>query len=296
MKDRFARIEVRVGSAATAERVAAEAYAAGALGLEEREDEGGVGILLLLYAPMAAAQAVADAARIAGDGCSVSDPVPVPEDEADASEVWKRGLGATVVSPRLRIRPSFVVEPILPGQSELVIDPGQAFGIGGHLSTRLALEWVDILAPALGSEARVLDVGTGTGVLALAALRRSEPGVIAVALDLDPLATAAAAVHAEINGLKTRLRVFTGPLEALREALDFDLVVANLSGAELLPALPGLAARVRPGGQAVLSGLLAEERGAIETEAERVGLVATDSRHGRDASDADWISLICSRQ
>ncbi len=287
---------MRTRDAAAAERIAAEAYAAGALGLEERTEVGGVGILLLLYAPMAAAPAVADAARIAGVALAVSEAVPVPEDEADGSEGWKRGFGAIVVSPRLRIRPSFVAEPAVPGQSELVIDPGQAFGIGGHLSTRLALEWIDTVAPALAAGSRILDVGTGTGILALAALRLSDPSAVAVALDLDPVATASADAHAEVNRLKARLRVFTGPLEALHETPGFDLVVANLSWTELLPVLPGLAARVRPGGRAVLSGLLAEEREAAERAAARVGLVATDARHGRDAFGDDWIALICSRQ
>lgn len=65
---------------------------------------------------------------------------------------------------------------------------------------------------------------------------------------------------------------------------------------ELLPVLPGLAGRARPEGRAILSGLLAEEREAVETAAARVGLVATDARHGRDAFGDDWIARICSRQ
>jgi ribosomal protein L11 methyltransferase len=301
---------VRPGSAEAAERVAAEAYAAGAVGLEEREDQKGVA--LLLYARAGDAEAVRRAVARVGAPASVPEAVPVPE--ADWCEAWKADLEATVVSARLVVRPSFVSvvassarQPEKP--AEIVIDLGQAFGTGSHASTRLALEWIDRLAPALEPGARILDVGTGTGVLALAALRLSEgegegDDSEAVALDIDPLATAAARANAEANGLAARFHVFTGPLAALRREpreghgpfdLPFDLVVANLLRTEMLPLLGEISQRMRPGANAVLSGLLASERGSVEAAAGAVGLAAAGARYGDDASGDRWTALLTLR-
>jgi ribosomal protein L11 methyltransferase len=303
----FACIQVRLGcspdaesGAELAERVAAEAYAAGAVGLEEREDQNGV--VLLLYARSGDAEAVRQAVERAGGPAPVVEVAAVPD--ADWSEAWKAGLEATVVSPRLVVRPSFVStaassarQPEKP--AEIVIDPGQAFGTGGHASTCLALEWIDRLAPELEPGALILDVGTGTGVLALAALRLSGgEGSKAVALDIDPLATAAARANARANGLAERLHVFTGSLAALRHEpfdLAFDLVVANLLRTEMLPLLGEISQHVRPGANAVLSGLLASERGSVEAAARAVGLTAVGARYGDDASGDRWTALLTLR-
>jgi ribosomal protein L11 methyltransferase len=307
----FACIQVRLerspgaesgseSGAELAERVAAEAYAAGALGLEEREDPKGVA--LLLYARSGDAEAVRRAVVRAGGPDPVVEVVAVPD--ADWSETWKADLEAIVVSPRLVVRPSFVsTVAASAGQAEkpaeIVVDPGQAFGTGGHASTRLALEWIDRLAPELEPGARILDVGTGTGVLALAALRLSEhgggaEGSKAVALDIDPLATAAARENARANGLAARLHLFTGPLAALRHGA-FDLVVANLLRTEMLPLLGEISQHMRPGANAVLSGLLASERGSVEAAAGAVGLRAVGARYGDDASGDRWTALLTLR-
>jgi ribosomal protein L11 methyltransferase len=285
----FVRLELRAEGAALAERAAAEAYAAGALGLEEREE--GASILLLVYAREEAAPELARAlAQVPGLAVGPAQALP----DRDWSEAWKAGLEAVDVSPRLRVRPSFVTLPPAPGQAELVIDPGQAFGTGGHASTRLALEWVDALAPALASApgARVLDVGCGTGVLALAALRLGAPR--AVAFDVDPLAAAAARANARSNGLAARLEVFTGPLGALAD-VRFELVLANLLRSELLPLAADLAARTAPRGQLVLSGLLEAERDAVVASFAPRGLHPRGERSRGDAAGDVWLALLMAR-
>src|SRR5262245_33874717 len=119
----FARIELRTPDPDEAEALAAEAYETGAVGLEEREDAGGTA--LWLYAPLARGEAVAAALRArAGPRARVAGPERVAGE--DWSERWKAGLGAIAVSPRLRLRPSFVPAEAGP-HAELVIDPGQAF-------------------------------------------------------------------------------------------------------------------------------------------------------------------------
>ena len=284
----FCQIAVRVLDAEPAERLAAEAYAAGAVGLEERESEKE--ITLILYAPTAAAQAVCDAIAKAAPEARIDPPAEVPE--TNWSEQWKAGLTAMIISPRLLIRPSFVSAALVPGQTEIVIDPGQAFGTGGHPSTHLALDWIDEIAPTLKPGARILDVGTGTGILALAAARLGPADLFA--FDTDPLATAAARANARSNGLGERLRLFTGGLEAIG-AVPFDLVVANLLRTEMLPLFDGIAARVRTGGFAVFSGLLETERESVGEALRAVGLRESGVRSRVDANGDPWSALLTIR-
>lgn len=279
---------MRVASGSGAGRVAAEAYEAGAVGLEERSGAGEV--TLLLYAPAARAERVRRAAEaVAGPG-AVEPPVRVPS--ADWPEIWKQGLAATVISPRLVVRPSFVAFDARPGQAELLIDPGQAFGTGAHESTRLALEWIDEVASSLGPGARVLDVGCGTGVLALAALKLSDAR--AVACDLDGLAVEAARANARANALGDRLGLFVGSLAALGTG-GFDLVVANLLRREFLPLLAAMAARTRRGGRVVVSGVLRREGEAFEHALRAAGLRPAATRDRRDPSGECWRAWLTRR-
>ena len=285
----FERIAVHARAPEAAERALAEAIEAGAAGLEEREVQGG--ITLLIYATAANMKAVRCALlERCGRELDVGAPETLPE--VDWSAAWREGLEAVVVSPRLLVRPSFVKATAEPGQAELVIDPGQAFGTGGHASTLLALEWLDTVAPGLGPGARILDVGAGSGILALAALRLG-PGT-AVAFDLDPLAAAATRENAVANALAGRLEVFTGPLEALRPT-PFDLVLANLLRTELLPLAEGIAACTAQGGRAVFSGLLEDERHAVAEALRAAGLRLLDTRQREDASGDRWVSLLMTR-
>jgi ribosomal protein L11 methyltransferase len=237
----FVRIRIR---APESERdpVLGELFELGTRGVEELPQE------LLAYfegeAPVEALRALA-ARRSA---IVVSAPEPVPEE--DWSARWREGLAPRRVGP-LWIRPSWCAPAGLP---ELVLDPGQAFGSGEHASTRLALE---LLLEELRRGDRVLDVGTGSGVLALGALRCGARSV--VAFDLDPRACREARANARRNELSPRL--FCGTADALCAAARFDRVVANLLLKELLPLLPAL---VRHRARAlIVSGYLAAQRPAL---------------------------------
>ena len=279
----FLRIVVRL-PAEDAGRVSAEAFEAGAVGLEERDDVEPGFIALDLYTAPARSDALLRAIRtVLPKTGRIEGPAPVAP--VDWTTEWQKGLTATRIADRLLVRPPFVPSPRGAPAAELIIAPGQAFGTGAHASTRLALEWIAELEL---DGARVLDVGTGSGVLALAALRLGAQD--AVGLDLDPLAAPAAWANARENGLTDRLRLFTGPLEALR-ARGFDLVLANLLRSELEPLVPRLAALLAPTGRAVFSGLLVSELGRFEALLECHGLSAQATREREEGGDA-WTALL----
>jgi len=160
-----------------------------------------------------------------------------------------------------------------------------AFGTGSHESTRLALELLEA-APPVGRT--VLDVGTGTGVLALAALALGARS--ATACDVDPVA----AIHAVENRRLNRvvpsggrgLTVWAGGLVALAFRARFDLVLANVLPERILPELPRLTAAVDPGGALIYSGLLAERAGEITSVFAACGLAPRDR-----ATAGEWVAL-----
>jgi ribosomal protein L11 methyltransferase len=283
-RDAFVTIAVGAPDRPCAERAAAEAYAAGAVGLEEFSDTGRVD--LVLYAPAPAAEAIR--AALEDLPVVVGEAQPVPP--IDWAEQWKADHRPVPISERLLVRPPFGEAPRREGRCTVVIDPGAAFGTGSHESTRLALEWIDVLAPELPVDGIVLDVGAGTGVLSLAAVALSPAR--ALAFDLDPLASAATRDNARRNALQDRVRVFTGGIDALHAGARFDLIAANLLRRELEPILPDLARHAGPGAPIVLSGLLASERGRVEALAAECGLATVDLRTRCDASGEEWIALV----
>ena len=165
-------------------------------------------------------------------------------------------------------------QPPPPGEdSDAVIvwlDPGLAFGTGTHATTALCLEWLDEV-PLAG--ARLLDVGSGSGILSVAALKLGAGH--ALAIDIDPQALIASRENAERNGVADRLAVRDA---ALPWGSGYDIVVANILAEPLLQLSGAIAGAIRPGGGIVLSGLLASQADAVaaayapwfDTEAARI--------------------------
>ena len=200
-------------------------------------------------------------------------------DDADWADAWKAHYVPQRVG-RVVVVPSWIEEPLGPGEVAITLDPGMAFGTGLHPTTRGCLRLLQELIPM---PADVLDVGCGSGILALAALRLGAER--AVGVDTDPLAVTATRENAERNGLCDRLSVVAGTLPASPEA-RYPLILANLVAAVLIELARRLAAHLAPGGVLLASGII-EPRSAEVIDALRAaGLAMTDRR-----DDGEWVSL-----
>jgi ribosomal protein L11 methyltransferase len=154
------------------------------------------------------------------------------------------------------------------------IAAGAAFGAGRHPTTRLALRAVDVALAPTGGRAqcggRVLDVGTGSGVLAIAAVALGMAGGLGI--DLDPCAVAEARHNVRLNRVPDRLRISDRPFEAVEDL--FSLVTANLRTPSLVGMSGALRARLAPFGALVVSGMRVEERPVVAAAFEGAGLHA----------------------
>ena len=173
----------------------------------------------------------------------------------DWSTRWRRAHVGQAVGEKLWIATG-PDQPTPAGRIGLRLEPGTAFGLGSHPTTRLALE---LLERAVRPGQRVADVGSGSGVLALAALQLGAAHVDAC--DLDPAAVAATREAGERHGFRDRLRVSLGSLETLSG--PYDLIVVNVVASTLLTLLPRIPPALVADGQLVVSGLLAADRARV---------------------------------
>ena len=237
--------------AAEAELAADALWAAGAAGVEERSGDGPTGDVVLVAGPPVGGDAAALLAAVAGRWPAEL----VPVDLGAALDAWRDHARPVRVGP-IVVRPPWVSPPADAGPSaiDLVVDPGRAFGSGAHASTRLALA---ALADVVRADDRVLDLGCGSGVLAVAAARLGAGAVAAV--DLDPEAVTATRDNAVRNGVADRVLVVDG--DAARATVvdgPFDVVVANLLLPDLTAAAPTVSSVLAPGGTVALAGVLVE--------------------------------------
>lgn len=189
------------------------------------------------------------------------------------------------------VRPTGWEGPSPVGGVVLHLDAGPAFGSGSHETTRGCLLAMDRLARRRFRPRRVLDMGCGSGILAIAAARCWRAPVLAV--DIDPVATATTAENAARNGVAKLLRTVTGDgwrSAAVRQDGPFDLVTANILAAPLRRMAPDLARGLIPGGRAVLSGLLQHQASAVAGACRAAGLTIA----GR-LELGEWAVLVLAR-
>lgn len=171
--------------------------------------------------------------------------------EPEWRDAWKQYFGLQRIGRRLVVKPTWVRYAAREGEVVVEIDPGVAFGTGQHPTTAMCLRELERL---VRPGARVLDLGCGSGILAIAAAKLGAGRVLA--LDIDPQAVGAARRNVEANGLAGTVEVRPGTLEEASPGFDF--IVANISGLTLERLMPALAASLVPGGLAVMSGFLEE--------------------------------------
>jgi ribosomal protein L11 methyltransferase len=224
----------------------------------------GRAVVVTQCAPEAAEEVLAAAletcARAREAGLRV-DPVTVRRREAHEDEwrdVWKQYFKATRVGRTFVVRPSWDPGAVADGDRVIDLDPGRAFGTGGHATTRLVIALAEEAADAADVERRAvrrfLDLGCGSGILSIAAARLW-PSARGLAVDVDPEATACAAENLERNHVTT-VETRTGTLADAPG--PFDVVLANIQADVLLPLAPAIVGALAPGATLVLSGLLTE--------------------------------------
>jgi ribosomal protein L11 methyltransferase len=214
--------------------------------------------------------------------------------EEDWAHAWKRHFPVLRVGRRLVIRPTWRRHAAAPGEIVLALDPGMAFGTGLHPTTRLCLAGVERLADAGRiSDARVLDVGCGSGILAIAAARLGARDVLGI--DTDPLAVEVTAANARRNRVARVVRARGGSLPPAEG--PFDVVLANLIASLLVRLAAELYAAVRPGrgtpgtgGRLLAGGIFADH----EPEVRRALAAAGFRIVGRD-QEGDWVALEAER-
>lgn len=202
--------------------------------------------------------------------------------EQNWNETWEASITPVRVGPFLLCTSSADVPPDHADATVLRIDPKRSFGTGHHASTRLALA---LLAEGVTPGMVVVDVGTGTGVLAIAACHLGARRVIAV--DTDSNAVDNARENVVQNDVGARVDVRSGSIEAV-PSVSPDVIVANLTRTPLLDLLPDLSAALADEGTVILSGLLTSDQERVKAALHEEGLVPSEER-----SEDGWWAVRC---
>jgi ribosomal protein L11 methyltransferase len=198
----------------------------------------------------------------------------------DWNQQWARSVKPLRIG-RLVIRPSWESVELLPDEREIILDPKQAFGTGHHATTRMLLEWLQ--DKIRGGEV-LLDVGTGSGILAMAALRFGADSAIGV--EYDPVAVECARDYLKENGFGPDLELICGTLQDVDRGIRPDLVLANLDRQTLLVLLDDLATYGIAGARLIFSGVLVEQEAEVVAAYSERGLYLVDRRE-----QDGWVAL-----
>jgi len=202
------------------------------------------------------------------------------EDE-DWANAWKQYFKPSKIGRRLVIKPSWEYYEPQPEELVLELDPGMAFGTGGHPTTRLCLQVLeDYITPGM----RVADIGTGSGILSLAAARLGAEVVFAT--DIDLLPRKIARENVAINALESVVHILE--MDTFdTQAQDCDLLVANIVANTIIELAPEIAARLRPGGIFLASGIVDNHCALVSEALEAVGLKGIETRR-----EDIWVCLV----
>jgi ribosomal protein L11 methyltransferase len=215
------------------------------------------------------------------DSASLAD-IPITVNRVpfqDWNQQWARSVKPLWIGKRIVIRPSWEAVSLQPGQIEIILDPKQAFGTGHHATTRMLLEWLEEIV--CGGES-VVDIGTGSGLLAMAALRLG--AVQAAGIDHDPVAIECAQDYARQNRFGDELSFQCGGFDAIPKEQPIDLALANLDRQTLLQLAERLPDFTYP--KWLVSGLLLDQREEIVAAFATAGLYP-----GRQRDQDGWLAI-----
>lgn len=220
-------------------------------------------------------------------GLSVTEGVVSLSDVPDQDWIatWKASVTPLRVTTRLTIVPSWRAYQAGPGERVVILDPEMAFGTGHHETTRMCLELIDERLQR-GDRPTVFDLGTGSGILAIAAAKLGA-GLV-TARDIDPLACETATRNTSANAVSDRVSV--GLPDRAAQLGMFDVVVANLTADDLIALMSEIAGLVAPTGEAILSGILLVREGSVMESLAAHGLGVGERR-----TAGEWVTLVARR-
>ena len=204
-------------------------------------------------------------------------------DEEDYQNSWKKYLFTEKVSERFVVKPTW--REYEPKDDELIIelDPGRAFGTGSHPTTSLCLK---LMEENIKEEDSVIDVGTGSGILMIAADRLGASEVYGT--DIDELAVESAKENLELNGIsEDRAKVYLGNLVSVVNGKKFDVVVANILADVLLILLNDISKVVKKDGLVIFSGIIDEKCELLKREVEALGMEILEVK-----ADKEWRAML----
>ena len=202
--------------------------------------------------------------------------------EMDWNETWKKNFAPIDIGENLRIIPSWLKRET--DRVPIIIDPGMVFGTGYHETSQTCLTLIEKLSKGDRKES-CLDIGTGSGILAIGAAKLGFKQVTAV--DIDPMAIDAALRNADENRL-TNVTIKEGDIHTV--AGSFDLIVANLLSGILVDIAPEIVSRLNPVGTAILSGMLPGQESDVITAFEMAGLTLRET-----VDSGKWVTLVFSK-
>jgi ribosomal protein L11 methyltransferase len=194
---------------------------------------------------------------------------------------WKKGYEPIAIGRRLLVCPSWRIDQSRNTDRVMIeIDPGMAFGTGTHETTRGCLETLE----KYWNGGSLLDVGTGTGILAIAAIKL-RPGSRVIGFDLDPEAVEVALENAAINGVSDEIEIEVNKLGSY-QGDEFDMVLANLTADVIIPLAPEFPKVLKPQGVLIVSGILREQTDDVLASLKSHDLSVIEMK-----PDGEWVTM-----
>jgi ribosomal protein L11 methyltransferase len=202
-------------------------------------------------------------------------------EDTNWNEIWEKSREVIRVSDKIIIKPTFKDYSANPNEIVLTIDPKMSFGTGEHQTTKLILRLLEnYVKPGI----KLLDVGSGTGILAIASIKLG--ALKAFAVDFDEICLDNCRENCHLNGVSNSVEVITGEIDDVSEK-DFDLILANIQKNVLIEIAEKIKSKLKSGGIVILSGLLETDKDAIEEKYHSIGFKTKFI----DTKD-EWIAIV----